>query len=296
VSALSDSPGVVVGIDGSPASDEALRWAVAEATMRSVGLSLIFACPPPSTSWSARRTAVGIRQRLEGTAHDAIGHALTLVEETAPQRTSLRVSGEVIASPPLPTLIDVSKDAQMVVVGRGGTGALRDDHLGSVSSGLVRHAHCPVAVIGTRKPSAPTQQGAPVLVGIDGSEVSELATALAFGEASRRGVDLVALHTWMDIGVFLDRDVDDATLDSAEEDEVLSARLGRWQERYPEVTVHRVVAFDKAARRLVERSASTQLVVIGSHGRGGFAGMMLGSVSSAVLQAVLVPIIIARPE
>lgn len=294
MSALTDSPGIVVGIDGSAASDAALRWALAEATMRNIGISLIHACPPPSMSWSVARTSVEVQQELDGFAHDVIGDSMSFVEETAPQ--SLQVSGEVISSPPLPTLIDLSKHAQMMVVGRLGTGALCDGQLGSVSSGLVRHAHCPVAVIGAQRPSTPDHRRAPVLVGIDGSEVSELATGLAFDEASRRGVDLVALHTWMDIGVFLDRELDYSTLDSAEEDEVLAERLGIWQERYPDVTVRRVVAFDKAARRLVEQSASAQLVVIGSHGRGGFAGMMLGSVSSAVLQAARVPVLVARPQ
>ena len=74
--------------------------------------------------------------------------------------------------------------------------------LGSVSSGLVQHAHCPVAVIHDEDPLMPHPAQAPVLVGIDGSPVSELATAIAFDEASRRHVDLIALHAWSDAGVF----------------------------------------------------------------------------------------------
>jgi nucleotide-binding universal stress UspA family protein len=134
-------------------------------------------------------------------------------------------------------------------------------------------------------------------VGIDGSPESELATAIAFDEASRRKVGLVALHAWSDVGVF------DGVLDShgtgwpalkSIEDEALAERLAGWCERYPDVSVHRVVVRDEPAHQLVDQSQWSQLVVVGSHGRGGFAVMLLGSISAAVVMLARLPVIVAR--
>jgi nucleotide-binding universal stress UspA family protein len=133
----------------------------------------------------------------------------------------------------------------------------------------------------------------PVLVGIDGSRASELATATAFDEASWRGVGLVALHVWRDADMPTVFGIDSSAVQSAA-DKALAERLAGWQERYPEVTVQRVVEFERPVHHLLDLAERAQLVVVGSHGRGGFAGMLLGSVSSAVAQAARVPVIVAR--
>ncbi len=179
----------------------------------------------------------------------------------------------------------------MVVGCRGRTGQHR--LLGPVSTGLIHHAHCPVAVIHDEEACSPQSMRLPVVVGIDGSRASELATEIAFDEASWRGVDLVALHVWSDADISTAYGIDPAGVQSAA-DETLAKSLAGWQERYPEVAVQRVVEFERPARHLLEQAEKAQLVVVGSHGRGGFAGMVLGSVSTAVVQEARVPVIVAR--
>ena len=163
-----------------------------------------------------------------------------------------------------------------------GLGVVGRAVLGSVSSGLVHHARCPVAIVHADQAQAPDRTS-PVLLGIDGSPASEAATALAFDEASRRKVDLVALHAWSDVGIF---PVVGMNWHEYEDEghEVLGERLAGWQEQYPDVHVRRRIVCDKPVRWLIEESQQAQLVVVGSHGRGGFPGMLLGSVGSAVAQ------------
>jgi len=133
---------------------------------------------------------------------------------------------------------------------------------------------------------------APVVVGVDGSPASELATAIAFDEASRRKAELVAVHTWMNHADFYVDVAWDAVATQAEEE--LAQRLAGWSERYPEVIVRRVVGQDNPVSRLLKESSRAQLLVVGSHGRGGFAGLLLGSVSSALAHASRIPVIVAR--
>lgn len=180
-------------------------------------------------------------------------------------------------------------------MGTNGRGAFARGLLGSVSTGLVRHANCPVAIIRDEDPRMPHPAHAPVLVGIDGSPTSELAMAIAFDEASRRHVDLIALHTWSDRETIELPGVD-WTAVKAEDERLLTEVLSGWQERYPDVTVQKLLICDRPARALVDTSEAAQLVVLGSHGRNAFTRMLLGSVSNAVVQSVRMPVIVARPS
>ena len=296
MSKLSAHLGVVVGVDGSPGSKVAVQWAARDAELRNVPLTLVHVLPATAGTWLESSLVPAWMRGQRERGRQAIDEALKIAGESA-QRGSAQIDCAMPSAITVPALVDMSKDADLIVVGCLGTGTLRGRHMGSVSSGLIYHAHCPVAVIHDGVQLNADAARAPVLVGIDGSRESELATAIAFDEASRRKVGLTALHAWSDVSVF------DAFASfsgpgwpalRAVEDEILAERLAGWGERYPDVPVSRLIERDEPARGIVDASESAQLVVVGGHGRGGFAGMLLGSVSAAVVLLARVPVIVAR--
>lgn len=254
-----DDRRIVVAVDGSAASDAAVVWAARESRLRRAPVTLLHAVPPAAI----KRPLGPLMTEADACRDD--GNAPIILElarktfhaNAGASVTAMAVETEVVRNNVVATLSDASRHAQMVVVGCRGLGAVRRLLLGSASAGLLRHAHCPVAVVhhhdgelGVPSPAAP------VLVGIDGSPTAEKAVAFAFDEASRRGTDLVALHAWSDVGVF-PAVMDWRTVES-EAHEVLAERLAGWQERYPDVRVKRRIVCDKPASWLIEGSENAQ--------------------------------------
>jgi len=293
MSAPTNHSGILVGVDGSPAARYAVDWAARDAAMRNVPLTLVHTVQPIGPTLPPLPAPPAFARWQVEHAQTILDEAVEITRRSTPDGGPAKIESELLFSPVVPSLVDLSKEAQMVVVGSRGRGPLTRSLLGSVSSSLIRHAHCPVAVIHDEDPLMPHPAEAPVLVGIDGSTVSELATAIAFQEASWRGVELVALHVWSDVEVNDFPAIDWPAMKPAAE-EILAERLAGWQERYPDVKVRRVVECDHPTYHLIRESESAQLVVVGSHGRGGFAGMLLGSVSTAVAHSARMPVIVAR--
>jgi nucleotide-binding universal stress UspA family protein len=300
---LAPLPEILVAVDGSAASSAAVRWATHEAMLRSVPLRLVHVVSTPTVTYAVTPVPVTMDEWQKQQARQIIGDAEDLVRQTADDAgQSVTLAGtDVVDAPTITTLIDLSKDTGMIVVGSRGHGAFRRGLLGSVSTALVHHAHCPVAVIH----DAPLpHRDAPVVLGVDGSPVSDRATGIAFEEAARRGVELIAVHAWSDTtliaahawgdGGLLAESATDWTATSARAEAMLAERIASWQSDYPGVAVRRVVVCDRPAHFLAEESENAQLLIVGSHGRGGFAGMLLGSVSTKLAHTVRVPLIVAR--
>src|SRR5690348_15228849 len=260
--------GILVAVDGSSQSDAAVCWAAREAVMRDAQLTIVHVVSPLTGDWSPVGMMGGplpeqISEWQQEDGQRIIDSAIRIARGT-PAGDSLRIETETPCGPVVPVLRDLSKQFAIIVVGSRGQGKLARAMLGSVSTGLVHHAHCPVAVV--REQLRPERRQAPVVVGIDGSPASEGATALAFDEASWRNVELVAVHAWIDAewSGALPLPWENIYADA---DETLAQRLAGWQERYPDVVVRRMVVRDDSIGALLAQSESAQLVVVGSHGR-----------------------------
>ena len=290
-----DITGIVVAVDGSASSDAAVDWAARDAALRHAQLTIVHVQPADEVGpWldfpvPLPREYLAERDRQ---SQDIVDKALGVVVDAVSGAREFPVHTLVLTGAKMPALIELSQKADMLVLGRRGVGGLRGLLLGSTSDTLLHHAHCPVAVVHSDGTGTPDPAHAPVVVGNDGSAASELATAIAFDEASRRGVDLLAVRTWMNSADFAFSVATEELATQA--DEELAQRLAGWRERYPDVSVRRIVGQDNPAHALIEESRAAQLLVVGSHGRGGFAGLLLGSVGSAVVQAARIPVIVAR--
>jgi nucleotide-binding universal stress UspA family protein len=207
----------------------------------------------------------------------------------------VEIQQQVEAGYPIPMLEDESRRAQLLVLGHRGLGGVTGLLLGSVTVALAAHAACPVVVVRGVQPLNESPQ-LPLVVGVDGTPNSEAAIAFAFAAADARQVPLIAVHTWWDsvVDPALDHLLDWDAIE-AEEHELLAQRLAGWGEKYPDLPVQRIVTRDRPAHQLLEQARSAQLVIVGSRGRGTLSGLLLGSVSHAVLYHAPCPVVVARP-
>src|SRR5271168_4690127 len=168
MSAHGTGQGIIVGADGSPTSDAAVRWAAEDAALRHLTLTVVHVINPAVTQWPHGPLPDGVAVWQENEGRRILIDALKIARDAATGNPAVSVDSEMYSSATIPTFFDLSKDAELIVVGNHGRGALARGVLGSVTSSLVRHAHCPVAVIRDEQTqtSSPVDR-APVLVGID---------------------------------------------------------------------------------------------------------------------------------
>lgn len=282
---------VVVAVDGSESALRATRWAADEARRRGRALRIVHAYQwPPVGGPTFALFETGL-DAVRVAAEAVVREALATVADSG-----LRCETEVILGSPVQMLRSESERAALLVLGSRGRGGFSGLLAGSVTVALAAHGHCPVAVIRDEP-----QADGPVVVGVDGSPASEAAIGFAFEEAALRGVELVAVLAWTD-SVFpvgpdgIQYPVIDWTPFAEQAEELLGERLAGWTEKYPEVVVRRRIERDRPATALLDAAHGAQLLVVGSRGRGGFAGLTLGSVSQAMLHHAPCPVVVARPD
>ncbi|MGK8505735.1 universal stress protein [Nocardia asiatica] len=287
---------IVVGVDGSEGSWTAVRWAAQFAAERGRELEILHGMDLVGTSsvlgdYEVVVPAVVDAVREQG--ENVIARAERLARSIAP---GARISTRMTTDTGRELLIEHSAEAYAVVIGAtGSAGTLT--HLGSTLLAVTAHAHGTVVVVRTDAGGAMRDSG-PVVLGVDGGPIGESAIAAAFTEAAERGAELVAVHAWSDwdSGRFAGRTtLPEVDLDSVER-AILAERLAGWQEKFPQVRVVRKVEVSAPAPHLLSWSKVAQLLVVGSRGRGGFAGMLLGSTSNTLVQHAACPVMVVHPH
>ncbi|MGC0249456.1 universal stress protein [Pseudactinotalea sp. Z1748] len=290
-------PTILVGVDGSAASLNALDWALAHAGKSGWNLHLVCAYALPTF---AAGTIDGGYATLDDTAirdgaQAVLDEALTRCEGVGVQVTSALETGDAAG-----VLVDLSAQVRLAVVGTRGRSGFAERILGTVSSALPAHSHCPTVVVPHREGEDDDDTGLPlpvrrIVVGVDGSDSAKLALNVAIDEAERWEAELTAvvgvpmgagagLLGWLPSGV--DRETLLADVKTGLDVTVDRASQGR------AVQVRRHALDGTGAALLSEFSTAVDLVVVGSRGRGGFTGMLLGSTSQTVLHHSRCPVMV----
>ncbi|MFI5928193.1 universal stress protein [Micromonospora sp. NPDC051543] len=274
---------ILVGYDGSTDASVALDWALdeAERSGQPVRLAYIFEWLTVA-SWVGPGVAPGIwpddtaRRQVDDLVRKAAADA-------AAAHPGLTVTGEVYDGPPALVLQERSSDAGMLVLGSRGHGGFGGLLAGSTAVAVAAHAHCPVVIVRDGAAHGPAD---PVTVGVDASEPSLVALGFAAERATQRRVPLRVLHAWTP--------GPGGAAGTPDERAAVEEAVAPWRRTFPELEVTVDLVAGSAAATLIEASRSAQLVVVGSRGRGGLAGMLLGSVSQQVIQHAGCPVAVVR--
>jgi nucleotide-binding universal stress UspA family protein len=290
----SRAPRLLVGVDGTEGSVEALRWAAHEAARRSWPLHVMTCAELP----------VAVEAGLIGTGAIA-GQAMDSIVtdyEAGNQRAvnlarsfglPIEVSGETVLGAPAYALVGAAHADDLMVVGATAHPGRLADVLGSVATIITHRAHCPVVVVhGADRRDAVVGR---IVVGVDGSHGSQAALDWAIDEAMRCDAELILVHGWTypyqgpRTGVTEPRD--DMRLDAMR---TLEASALHVRELAPTLRCHSIISEQSAAKAVIDAGKEADLVVVGSRGHGGFSALLIGSVSRTVLQHADVPVAIIR--
>lgn len=291
---------VLVGVDGSAASLHALDWAAAEAT--AFGYTLQLVCSYALPSFTAASLDGGYAALDDSAIQEGARAVLAEAQARADAR-GVRATASIATGDAAGVLVELSRTARLAVVGTRGRGGFADRLLGTVSSALPAHAFCPTVVVPMQVRARGDDSEPPlpnpvrrIVVGVDGSPASDAALRQAIREAQAWGAELTAVSgvplgsggsalAWLPAAV----DHEAVLADVAEG---LAVVVERALIDFPGVEVKRHVLDGTAAALLTEFSTATDLVVVGSRGRGGFVGLLMGSTSQAVLHHAACPVMV----
>jgi nucleotide-binding universal stress UspA family protein len=273
---------IVVGVDGSPSSEQAIAWATDQARAERRPLTLVHGVEALDSVWTnqaGQDTRIGV-DVVQTKAERLLAHARELVEHRAPEVEVHELSRVL---DPRDVLLQASQTATMVVLGSRGRGPIRSLLLGSVGVAVTRHAACPVVVL---RPANPGKVRQGVVVGVDGTPASQGPLEFAYRQASFRAMPLTVVHAFpdfraptTDVHVIGD---DEHGYD--EERSLLAEVVAGMTEKYPDVPVRTQLVRGLPDVCLLRMSSRMNLLVIGAHHGGPAAGLVFGSVASSVVE------------
>jgi nucleotide-binding universal stress UspA family protein len=286
--------GIVAGIDGSDGAVEAAQWAASAAERFEEPLRLVHVLPKHPES-RGRAPAGEPRHDFRAEAEALLAAAERALRDG---RADMEIERSIVDGPPARVLIDLSRTARMIVLGPAATSEMKSVYAGSDVVRVSNHAECPV-VVWRGIQGHEVSGNRPIVVGVDGSELSDMAVSHAFEFASFFGAPLVAVHTWAEHSTFgawyseARRFMDWTDLVQHEE-AWLAESLAGWCEQYPDVEVTRCLERGGPMKVLLEYSFGAQLIAVGSHGRGPFTASFIGSTSQSLIHHARCPVLVCR--
>ncbi|MGI5951988.1 MAG: universal stress protein [Brooklawnia sp.] len=281
---------IVVGTDGSERAFKAVEWAAQRAVARGLPLLVLHVVPERLAARSMIPNEILDEREVPENRRAELDEVVARLKRASPE---LQVNAVVVEGYPAYVLAQWAKLADLVVLGARGEGApLSVRLLGGVSDEVTAHARGPVAIIGDQAHEHP---GGPVVLGVDDSVEAQAAANLAFDAAETRGVPLHAIHAydygpqdsfWWPSGVLASETFKEQLA------ERVSELLAEPRAAHPSVQVEIEITGSRPGNALVRASRQAGLVVVGSRGRGGFAGLLLGSTSKQVLREAECPVIV----
>ena len=290
----SSAPRLIVGVDGTEGSVEALRWAAHEAARRGWPLHVMTCAELPV----AVEAGIIGTSGMSGSAMDGIVADYEAINQRAVNLArsfglDLAVTGETVLGAPAYAVVGAAHADDVVVIGATSHPGRLTDVLGSVATVVAHRAHCPVVVVhGSERRDAVIGR---IVVGVDGSDGSDIGLDWAIEQAIRCDAELVLVHGWTypyqgpRTGVSEPRD--DMRLDAMRTLEVSALRV---KNVAPALRCHSIISEQSPAKAIIDAGKEADLVVVGSRGHGGFSALLLGSVSRTVLQHAAVPVVVVR--
>lgn len=277
---------VVVGVDGSAQALAAVQMATREAAWRGVGLRIVHAFV-----WPLMHVDVGAPPSMPqgGLKHEAERILQQAADTAAATDATVPVSTDLITGGASGVVLHEARSASLLVLGDRGLGGFSGLLLGSVAVHVTSHIETPVLVVRGEQ-----HRAGPVVLGVDGSPGAAGAVEAAFVEADHRGCELLAVRVWHEAQTGIPPVPKSYTAELTGERDLIDTACGSCRQRHPEVRVRQEVRVGPVTRTLIDLGEQAHLMVVGARGRGGFAGLLLGSVSQQLLHHAACPVLVVR--